>query len=448
MMAQPEWMSPTQTADLADTGFPTVSALARSRGMPVATIIHRLKHGRSLAEAADPDLKIPSTAKTKRVAEKLTEEQRQHIRDLGFDSVRSLAVALAVGEAGFRARLQRGWSVQQAISAPLRATKPLPVEKLDELATFGCSSVAGLARLASQTVNQVWDRWIRLDWPLDRVLEEAVRTCVAETTIARSAREADEQATGRRMCIRCSETRPMAVYRKSPASSNGRFRVCTPCVSFEVIQRRYGLTRDGYHQLWRRQTGRCFGCSQDLGEPGSAVHVEHDHSDGHVRGLACAACNWTLGDFKDDPVRLRRAASWLEAHMKLPDEPLGAVSKSPGGDPRAYTLWRDHSMSVVELAAIVTEQQGRCGICAMPPVGGRKWVVDHDHAKRDAALAAVGGTGRDETDTRARSTPVVQALRRSVRGVLCEPCNKGLGHALENPSRLLGLANFLEGTPE
>ena len=41
--------------------------------------------------------------------------------------------------------------------------------------------------------------------------------------------------------------------------------------------------------------------------------IDHDHGTGNVRGVLCHACNVSLGLFGDDPVRLRRAADYLEA---------------------------------------------------------------------------------------------------------------------------------------
>nr|WP_308440241.1 endonuclease VII domain-containing protein [Streptomyces mashuensis] len=46
------------------------------------------------------------------------------------------------------------------------------------------------------------------------------------------------------------------------------------------------------------------------------VHVDHCHATDKVRGVLCFSCNAALGQFKDRPDALRRAADYLEGNMR------------------------------------------------------------------------------------------------------------------------------------
>lgn len=86
------------------------------------------------------------------------------------------------------------------------------------------------------------------------------------------------------------------------------------------LRKKYGKSLEWYEEVLTSQDGVCAICR----EPETAIDrlsglprnlaVDHCHSRGHVRGLLCSKCNTALGAFKDDPVRLRAAISYLELH--------------------------------------------------------------------------------------------------------------------------------------
>lgn len=81
-------------------------------------------------------------------------------------------------------------------------------------------------------------------------------------------------------------------------------------------ERRYGITREDYENLLKRQGHCCAICKTNgVQRKGHTYfHVDHDHSTGKVRGLLCDLCNRGLGYFKDDPYLMRKAAKYLESN--------------------------------------------------------------------------------------------------------------------------------------
>lgn len=75
----------------------------------------------------------------------------------------------------------------------------------------------------------------------------------------------------------------------------------------------YGISAEEYDTLLAAQGGVCAICGTDEW-PGkdNAPHVDHCHSSKAVRGILCGPCNNGLGNFRDEPERLRRAAEYLE----------------------------------------------------------------------------------------------------------------------------------------
>lgn len=80
------------------------------------------------------------------------------------------------------------------------------------------------------------------------------------------------------------------------------------------LVREYGITLADYAVMLDFQHGRCAICG-DFPAHDKVLHVDHCHLTGKVRGLLCPNCNHALGKLQDDPVKLRRAADYLETHV-------------------------------------------------------------------------------------------------------------------------------------
>ena len=79
--------------------------------------------------------------------------------------------------------------------------------------------------------------------------------------------------------------------------------------SYEL--KRYGITIEDYERLLIDQQFKCAICNVSL-DGGKDTHMDHSHDTGFPRGILCRACNWGIGQFKDDPDLLRKAADYIE----------------------------------------------------------------------------------------------------------------------------------------
>ncbi len=80
-----------------------------------------------------------------------------------------------------------------------------------------------------------------------------------------------------------------------------------------VLQKNYGITVERYEEMLAQQNGGCAVCgATESGDPRRpALHVDHCHETGAIRGLLCMPCNNGLGMFADSPSRLQAAAAYL-----------------------------------------------------------------------------------------------------------------------------------------
>ncbi len=80
-------------------------------------------------------------------------------------------------------------------------------------------------------------------------------------------------------------------------------------------QRKFGITRKEYAELFHKQSGVCAICksSETATRMGKikALAVDHDHNTGQVRGLLCSDCNTGIGKLKEDPEILHSALRYL-----------------------------------------------------------------------------------------------------------------------------------------
>jgi hypothetical protein len=131
-----------------------------------------------------------------------------------------------------------------------------------------------------------------------------------------------------KVCKTCKTTQPLENYQKDSTKKDGLRPYCKICtsnrrkelLSKETIRQRNLEKNFGkgvleiYDKLFHEQQGKCAIC--DSTENGRYKHlsIDHDHSNGKIRGLLCNNCNRGLGLLKDNPEVLRKAADYVETH--------------------------------------------------------------------------------------------------------------------------------------
>jgi hypothetical protein len=77
------------------------------------------------------------------------------------------------------------------------------------------------------------------------------------------------------------------------------------------IKSRYGITRARYDELLIEQSGRCAICGKPFKDTRTDPAIDHDHTDGRIRGLLHHQCNSAIGLLQDNPDICQTAADYL-----------------------------------------------------------------------------------------------------------------------------------------
>ncbi|MEV0276057.1 endonuclease VII domain-containing protein [Streptomyces sp. NPDC050610] len=122
---------------------------------------------------------------------------------------------------------------------------------------------------------------------------------------------------GHKLCRRCGEIKPHSEWHRNSTAPDGLSTRCKACRAVEGraahLKRSYGITEAERDEMIAAQMNICVIC---LNAP--AVHVDHCHQTGRVRGVLCFNCNSAIGKLGDDPGTLRRAIAYLEGNAWKP----------------------------------------------------------------------------------------------------------------------------------
>ncbi|GAA3860672.1 endonuclease VII domain-containing protein [Streptomyces lacrimifluminis] len=169
-------------------------------------------------------------------------------------------------------------------------------------------------------------------------LQVRCRECVAEYSaehyrrrreaVGKSVRERVDAPSGHKLCRTCGEIKPHSEWHRDGTASDGLSTRCKACRATrgreDHLMRKYGLTEAERDELIVSQGGVCCIC---LSAP--PAHVDHCHETGRVRGVLCFSCNAALGQFKDRPDVIRRAATYVEGNAWKPTLVAPGVYRLP-----------------------------------------------------------------------------------------------------------------------
>nr|WSX52706.1 endonuclease VII domain-containing protein [Streptomyces sp. NBC_00974] len=169
-------------------------------------------------------------------------------------------------------------------------------------------------------------------------LQPRCRSCVAaygadhyrrrQAALGKVVKERVEVPPGWKLCRRCGEVKPHAEWHKNATASDGLGTRCKACKAVQSraghLKRSYGMTEADRDEMIAAQGGVCLICKKR-----AAVHVDHCHTTGRVRGVLCFNCNTAIGKLGDDPDAARRVVSYLEGNLWNPTLVAQGVYRQP-----------------------------------------------------------------------------------------------------------------------
>jgi hypothetical protein len=117
-----------------------------------------------------------------------------------------------------------------------------------------------------------------------------------------------------RECSKCAKMLPLGDFHKHNGGTAflNRHPYCKDCSAERHLISKYGITLKDKAQMHEKQHQACAICQNPIAL--EAIHVDHCHATGKVRGLLCSPCNKALGLLKDDSVRCINMALYLQAN--------------------------------------------------------------------------------------------------------------------------------------
>lgn len=124
------------------------------------------------------------------------------------------------------------------------------------------------------------------------------------------------ETEGTKHCNGCFEVKKLIDFYIHRGGKYGRNNICKICSNLQChlvnIKRLYGLNYKEYEEMYSKGCNICGTLDDYLHGEKRRLSVDHCHETGKVRGILCNKCNWIIGQVKDNPILLRKAANYLE----------------------------------------------------------------------------------------------------------------------------------------
>lgn len=238
----------------------------------------------------------------------------------------------------------------------------------------------------------------------------------AETQLGMPLATSLRQPTAMKPCPKCGTSKPVTDFYRDPSRKDGRYHSCIPCT--RRIESTLAMQRV------RHDRASCGACVEG-GVRYCTVCKDHRPAEafGLLRGRPMSFCSLCDRRRKRKPAAPRDCVSCGLSFLRArKDQTVCGDTWCTAERDRAKTrekLMASYGITEDDYQRMLREQDGKCAICGTDNPGipsrptSERMCVDHDHA-----------TGR-------------------VRGLLCQPCNSGLGKFRDDPNALRAAAEYI-----
>lgn len=108
-------------------------------------------------------------------------------------------------------------------------------------------------------------------------------------------------------CNKCKETKSVEHFYKASWCTGGYRPTCVGCRHGDRLKREYGVDLEWFKEASKNGCELCPVINRTR-----RFNVDHDHSNGKVRGVLCSQCNHAIAKYFDDKVMFDKVMAYLE----------------------------------------------------------------------------------------------------------------------------------------